>query len=46
MNIEISGNRSNSFFEAVNERVIAENCKNIFGADVEHNGEPIIPDRE
>ena len=46
MNIEISGNIYTSFFEAVDERIIAEHCKNIFGADVEEGGVSLIPDKE
>ena len=46
MNVEISGNIYVSFFETVEERIIAEHCKNIFGSDVERDGVSLIPDKE
>ncbi len=45
MNVKIAGNR---FPETgtVQTQIVAERNKNIYGADVEKNGEPLIPDNE
>ena len=46
MNIEISDNKYSSLDLSIEEKIIAEHNKNVFGTDVEYNGEKIIPDNE
>ena len=46
MNIEIADNTYSPINPAVTEVVVAEHNKNVFGKDVEWDGESVIPDSE
>ena len=46
MNIEISDNKYSSLDLSVEEKIIAQHVKNIFGTDVEWEGQHLIPDQE
>ena len=46
MNIEISDNKYSSLDLSIEEKIIAEHNKNVFGTDVEYDGQKIIPDNE
>ena len=46
MNIEISGNKYSSLDLPVEEKIKAQHVKNIFGSDVEYEGQHLIPDQE
>jgi hypothetical protein len=46
MNIEIADNTYSPINPAVTEVVVAEHNKNVFGKDVEWEGESVIPDSE
>ena len=46
MNVEISGNKYSSLDLLVEEKIKARHVKNIFGSDVEYDGQHLIPDQE
>jgi len=46
MNIEISDNVYSALDLPIEEKIIAEHNKNVFGKDVEWEGESLIPDKE
>ena len=46
MNIKIEGNTYSSYDLPVEEKIITEHNKNIYGGDVEYDGNKLIPDKE
>ena len=46
MNIKIEGNTYSSYDLPVQEKIKAEHNKNIYGGDVEHDDNKLIPDKE